>query len=160
MYWVIVSGAQPTAFRSRRSEDLLPTLRQLQRTQPDVTMKWFERGRLWDSPLAAREAQERRRDSSKGRGRDWRPGGQHADPRAKYDVPRDVRRARFKERLISNSKRERDDAKSRPPSGPANDKPAARDRWKNPDPGSQHRRPRRPAGRPPARGRGRGGSGK
>ena len=27
-YWIIVSGVTPTAFRSRRKEDLLPTLKQ------------------------------------------------------------------------------------------------------------------------------------
>ena len=30
------------------------------------------------------------------RGRDWRPGGQHKDPRDRFTVPRDVKRARFK----------------------------------------------------------------
>jgi hypothetical protein len=29
------------------------------------------------------------------RGRDWRPGGAHKDPRARYKVPRDVKRARM-----------------------------------------------------------------
>lgn len=110
MYWVIVAGAQPTAFRSRQSEDLLPTLRQLQRTQPNVTMKWFERGRFWDDPSAAREAQQRKRDSASSRGREWRPGGKHVDPRAKYDIPRDERRARFKKRLVSNSRRREEGA--------------------------------------------------
>ena len=43
--WVIVVGNQPTAFRAREAEDLVPTLKQLQRTQPDVEMRWFERNR-------------------------------------------------------------------------------------------------------------------
>ena len=30
------------------------------------------------------------------RGRDWRPGGEHKDPRDRFKVPRDVKRARFK----------------------------------------------------------------
>jgi hypothetical protein len=30
------------------------------------------------------------------RGRDWRPGGAHKDPRDRFKVPRDVKRARFK----------------------------------------------------------------
>src|SRR5580765_1347930 len=93
--WVIVVGAQPTAFRARKSEDLLPTLVQLQRTQPDVTMKWFERGRFWETPEAAEQASTQRRQTSKGRGRDWRPGGTHADPRAEYKITRDEKRARF-----------------------------------------------------------------
>lgn len=99
--WVIVAGAQPTSFRARRAEDLLPTLRQLQRTQPSVSMKWFERGRFWDSPEAAREAEIAKRRRAADRGRDWRPGGQHADPRARFEVPRAERRARFKKRLIA-----------------------------------------------------------
>jgi hypothetical protein len=33
------------------------------------------------------------------RGRDWRPGGQHKDPRDRFKVPRDVKRARFKDKL-------------------------------------------------------------
>ena len=32
------------------------------------------------------------------RGRDWRPGGDHKDPRDRFKVPRDVKRARFKAR--------------------------------------------------------------
>jgi hypothetical protein len=99
--WVIVAGSQPTAFRSRSAEELLPTLVQLQRTQPDVTMKWFERGRLWETPVEAQEALAAKRQGPRGRGRDWRPGGQHKDPKAEYDISRDEKRARFKRRLIS-----------------------------------------------------------
>jgi hypothetical protein len=33
------------------------------------------------------------------RGRDWRPGGDHKDPRDRFKVPRDVKRARFKDKL-------------------------------------------------------------
>lgn len=94
--WVIVAGASPTAFRARRAEDLLPTLRQLQRTQPDVAMKWFDRGRFWNSPEEAEDALKARRQAAAGRGRDWRPGGSHVDPRAKYQLSRDEKRARFK----------------------------------------------------------------
>ena len=97
-FWIIVSGNTPTSFRARRSEDLLPTLRQLQRTQPDTVLKWFERGRLWESPEAALEQQHTRRHAAAGRNREWRPGGDHKDPRARFKVPRDVKRARFKER--------------------------------------------------------------
>jgi len=97
-FWVIVDGDTPTSFRSRQQEDLLPTLTQLKRTQPDVRLMWFERGRLWASPTAARDALIARRTSPIGRTRAWRPGGEHKDPRAKYDVSRDERRARFKTR--------------------------------------------------------------
>jgi hypothetical protein len=93
--WLIVSGGQPTAFRSRDAESLLPTLRQLQRTQPDSMLKWFDRGRLWTSPSEA-EAALRARRTGPSRGRDWRPGGSHVDPKAKYQLTRDQKRARFK----------------------------------------------------------------
>jgi hypothetical protein len=53
-YWTIVMDNVPTAFRATDAGELLPTLRQLQRRHPDAVMKWFERGRLWDSPEAAR----------------------------------------------------------------------------------------------------------
>lgn len=133
MYWVIVAGAQPTAFRARRADDLIPTLRQLQRTQSDVSLKWFERGRFWESPSDAKEAQERRRQTTANRGTGWRPGGQHVDPRAKYAVSRDERRARFKRRLVSSK---------RNAAGP--DAPAERDR--NGGTERQNTRPTRPSG--------------
>lgn len=114
--WVIVDGAVPTSFRARDAEDLLPTLRQLQRTQPAVQLKWFERGRLWASPEAAKAALLERRRSPSTRGRDWRPGGEHKDPRARYDIPRDEKRARFKKRLIAS--KTRDTGPSAPSSRP------------------------------------------
>ena len=98
-YWVIVSGAHATAFRARSADDLLPTLKQLQRTQPDVELKWFERGRVWATPDAAREAFTRLRRGPR-RDRGWRPGGEHADPRARFALSRDEKRARFKKRQI------------------------------------------------------------
>ena len=60
-------------------EDLLPTLRRLQERHPDAEMKWFQRGKLWESPEAARDAYQKPVTS---RNRDWRPGGEHRDPRA------------------------------------------------------------------------------
>src|SRR5206468_2533446 len=65
--------------------ELLPTLHQLRRTNPDVIMMWFARGRLWESPeaeLAARLAS--RRQPREKRAPEWRPGGAHADPRARF----------------------------------------------------------------------------
>ena len=97
-FWVIVDGQTPTSFRSRQQEDLLPTLTQLKRTQPDVRLMWFERGRLWASPEDAKAALIERRKAPGRRPREWRPGGDHVDPKAKYDIPRDERRARFKAR--------------------------------------------------------------
>jgi hypothetical protein len=95
-YWVIVTGTDATAFRAREAEDLLPTLKQLQRTQPDAVLKWFERGRLWESPEQA--LADLRRPRVRTRGAGWRPGGSHVDPRARFKVPRDEKRRRFKQR--------------------------------------------------------------
>ena len=40
------------------------------------------------------------------RGRDWRPGGEHRDPRDRFKVPRDVKRARFAARQRRKKKDE------------------------------------------------------
>lgn len=105
--WVILVGTVPTAFRAKTRDELLPTFRQLQRRQPDVMLRWFEHGKVWESPDAAKaaillartEARESRRPAEP-RGKDWRPGGSHRDPNARPTVPRDVKRARFKSNLI------------------------------------------------------------
>jgi hypothetical protein len=100
---MIFDGATPTSFRARTRDTLVPTFVQLQRTQPSVTLKWFERGRTWESPAEAREAflamRARRQQVRRERGPDWRPGGAHRDPRKRYEMSRDQKRARFKARL-------------------------------------------------------------
>jgi hypothetical protein len=83
-YWTILIDNAPTAFRARDPNELLPTLTQLKRTNPDVVMKWFARGQLWESPRAERDAQRMPKTFER-RGKDWRPGGQHQDPRARFD---------------------------------------------------------------------------
>jgi 23S rRNA pseudouridine2605 synthase len=98
-FWVIVAGDQPTSFRARERDELLPTLKQLQHTQPETDIRWFERGKLWASQDEAREALLAVRKKPERRGRDWRPGGAHADPRAKYIQTRDQKRAKFKRNL-------------------------------------------------------------
>lgn len=94
-YWTILIDNGPTAFRARDKEELLPTLYQLRRKNANVVMKWFARGRLWDTPEQAQwagKSLERER-----RSRDWRPGGEHKDPRARFDKPKKDRlRARDK----------------------------------------------------------------
>jgi hypothetical protein len=99
-FWTIILDNQPTAFRARERETLLPTLRQLQSKNPDAVMKWFARGRLWDSPEDARRQppiSSRLRRAGDRRGPDWRPGGQHVDPRTRQkgrtSQPRGPRRA-------------------------------------------------------------------
>ena len=83
-YWTILIDDKPTAFRAREKADLLPTFHQLQRTNPNIVFKWFARGRLWASPEDARDAQRRPKPHLEPRGREWRPGGEHKDPRARF----------------------------------------------------------------------------
>ncbi|HEY7450397.1 MAG TPA: hypothetical protein VH702_19730 [Vicinamibacterales bacterium] len=103
-YWTILIDGQATAFRARQQADLLPTLVQLRRTNPTAEMKWFARGRIWDSPEAAIEAQTRKRRSTEARGSDWRPGGNHQDPRARFQLSRAERRKKFARRQRSKKR--------------------------------------------------------
>ena len=84
-YWTILIDDRPTAFRARDRQDLLPTLTQLRRTNQNVVLKWFAQGRLWESPEAQRESWRKPKPKDERRGRDWRPGGDHRDPRARFD---------------------------------------------------------------------------
>jgi hypothetical protein len=83
-YWTILIDNKPTAFRAREQADLLPTIHQLRRTNSDVVMKWFARGRLWESPEQAIAATRAPKVPRETRGREWRPGGKHLDPRARF----------------------------------------------------------------------------
>jgi hypothetical protein len=96
-YWTILIDDKPTAFRAREREELQPTLAQLQRKSTNVTLRWFARGKLWESREAEQadfQQQRRaaleprdRRDRPAGaerRGSDWRPGGTHKDPRDRF----------------------------------------------------------------------------
>jgi hypothetical protein len=103
-YWTILIDGQATAFRARQQADLLPTLVQLRRTNPTAEMKWFARGRIWDSPAAATEAQTRKRRSAEARSPDWRPGGNHKDPRARFQLSRAERRRKFARRQRSKKR--------------------------------------------------------
>ena len=103
-YWTIILEGKPTAFRAHLQEELIPTLRQLQARLPDAVMKWFARGRLWESQDQERaDAVARRRPKARSpldrRSRDWRPGGEHKDPRDRFQVPRDEKRRRFAQKL-------------------------------------------------------------
>ena len=111
-YWTILIDSRPTAFRARDREELLPTLRQLLRTNKDVVLKWFARGKVWDSREAELEARQRPKETKERRERDWRPGGTHQDPRSRFragperrkpsgrraDTPRPERSGRENER--------------------------------------------------------------
>ena len=121
-YWTILFGGQPTAFRSATRDELLPTFKQIQSKHPDAQLRYFARGKLWYSDEEARAALirerfeksqrnsqsrsdfvrgrprpaagglVRRREDGERRKPDWRPGGEHKDPRARFKVPRDVKR--------------------------------------------------------------------
>jgi hypothetical protein len=125
-YWTILIDNMPTAFRAREAQELVPTLTQLKRTNKDVVMKWFARGRLWESHEQEREDFQRRkrarmqspgsarRDVGHGRderrGKDWRPGGEHKDPRARFDREkrrRDKREQRDEQRDARHSRSDR-----------------------------------------------------
>src|SRR5215210_6078990 len=95
-YWTIIAGGQPTAFRAATQEELLPTLKQLQSTQPDAVLMWFARGKLWPTEEASTFALRQEREAGgERRGNAWRPGGEHKDPRDRFKIPRDVKRQRF-----------------------------------------------------------------
>src|SRR4051794_18858874 len=83
-YWTILIDDNPTAFRAREAEELLPTLNQLKRKNTNAVMKWFSGGTLWDSPEAAEAARRRPPAAAEKRGPAWRPGGAHQDPRDRF----------------------------------------------------------------------------
>jgi hypothetical protein len=99
-YWTILAGGLPTAFRAADRDDLLPTFKRIHEKHPDAEMKWFARGRLWTSPEEAREYAARGKSSER-RDRNWRPGGDHRDPREPHKaVARARNQARRHERFV------------------------------------------------------------
>jgi hypothetical protein len=141
-YWTIILEGKPTAFRAHTQDELIPTLRQLQARHPDAVLKWFARGRLWESQEEERAAMIARRRPKAStpedrRPRDWRPGGEHKDPRDRFNLPRDEKRRRFAQKL-------RRDRVSGPPDGarPARSaRPAQVDKQQRPDRSSRFGRP-------------------
>lgn len=98
-YWTILIDNAPTAFRARDLEELLPTVNQLKRKNENVIVKWFSGGELWDSPEQARETRLSRKPKVvEKRGHEWRPGGQHKDPRARFDKKQKKDRPRDRDR--------------------------------------------------------------
>jgi hypothetical protein len=85
-YWTILIDGKATAFRAREREELLPTFNQLARKNADIVMRYFARGRLWDNPEQAQWASRHPEVTrTERRDRAWRPGGQHKDPRARFE---------------------------------------------------------------------------
>lgn len=112
-FWTILLGTEPTAFRASHMDTLVPTLKQLQRRHPEAVIKWFDRGQLFASPEEADLA--RAAAAPERRPRDWRPGGDHRDPRARFEVSRDEKRRRFK------MQQRRDRTAGGPPAAPRAD---------------------------------------
>jgi hypothetical protein len=142
-YWTILAGGLPTAFRAAEQDDLLPTFKQIKQRHPDAVMKWFARGKLWTSPDEAMEARRAPRgDQTYGqdatparpRGRDWRPGGRHEDPRKKFI---DAKKARNQDRRQQRWKRTHEN-----PVPSADAQPPGLNRAPRPDP--RPRDPQRP----------------
>jgi hypothetical protein len=116
-YWTIILEGKPTAFRATKQEELLPTFKQLQVRHPDIVMMWFARGRLWKSEEEAKQAFHARKAKER-RGPDWRPGGSHEDPRKRFEIPRDEKRRRFRDRLSRDRNESGFRGPGRKPSGP------------------------------------------
>ena len=155
-FWTILIDGKPTAFRAREKEELLPTFQQLKRTNKDVVFKWFARGRLWETPEESQAALRAPRVEPEKRGGAWRPGGAHADPRARFKKKSGAR---------SHDTRPREDAPRspsgpRPPSRPWRDKPAGPPRgdrpWSNKPPSGAPPRGDRPWSKKPPSGGSRG----
>jgi hypothetical protein len=107
-YWTILVDDQPTAFRAKDHDELLPTFRQLKEKHPSAVMMWFQSGRLWRSQLeahdaftAARREEDRKKKAAEGppRDRKWRPGGTHRDPRQKYIDAKKAKWTKFKKKI-------------------------------------------------------------
>jgi hypothetical protein len=131
-YWTILAGGLPTAFRAAERADLLPTFNRIREKHPDAEMKWFARGRLWASPEDAQADLQRARVR---RDRDWRPGGDHRDPRQAFKARRTHDSARGEK------------APRRPPAKPtAATTRTARPPAKPTGPAAHHSRPSKPAG--------------
>ncbi|MBI2188614.1 MAG: hypothetical protein HYU37_16060 [Acidobacteria bacterium] len=114
-YWTIIAGGLPTSFRAAERDELLPTFKRIHDKHPDAEMKYFARGRLWSSPEEARQATEAaRRRRPPARGREWRPGGEHRDPRQRF---KDAKQTRNLERRRQRFERRGEGKKGKPPGG-------------------------------------------
>src|SRR4051794_4591185 len=153
-YWTILIDNKPTAFRARDQQELLPTLAQLKRKNEHVELKWFAQGRLWDSPEAQHAAGRRPQAPSEKRGDDWRPGGQHKDPRARFDKEAQRRKKREQRAEWNASRpadlvrRDRDKLGPPPPDSAGRGKAAQPPRGDRPSPERQPRDDRPSQDRP------------
>src|SRR4029079_6320162 len=125
-YWTILVGSSPTAFRAAEREDLVPTFERLRGKHPEVVLKWFARGKLWDSQEAQHDADRAERSATReGPPRDgaWRPGGTHRDPRDRFKKkPKDADRRGRDRRDATPRDRENPDKPAWAPKGPPRDR--------------------------------------
>jgi hypothetical protein len=164
-YWTIIAGGLPTAFRAAERDELLPTFKRIHEKHPDAEMKYFARGRLWQSQDEARLAAQRRREGRREeseRGRDWRPGGDHRDPRQKFRDAKKARNTRWRKERFERRARSANEPPAEKPHGdplrrevkprfkPKPSGPSRRGASGGSRPGVQRRdgRPRRPPGKP------------
>ena len=92
VYWTILVDNQPTAFRAATIDDIMPTFNRLKDKQPTAVLRWFQQGQLWNSPLDARAALQKRREQGRKPARprtpprgpseklSWTPKGSGAKP--------------------------------------------------------------------------------
>jgi hypothetical protein len=147
-YWTIIAGGLPTAFRAAAREELLPTFQRIKEKHPDAQMKYFARGKLWESQEAAR-ATEKRKGT---RTRDWRPGGNHRDPRQKFIDAKKQRNAAMRKERWERMRGQGTEEPARPPRprGPNREPKPSEDPKPTPPPGEE--RPTTPPAEPPERG--------
>lgn len=173
-YWTIIAGGLPTAFRAADRDELLPTFQRIREKHPDAEMKWFARGKLWASPEEARGADRRGgrsqpRTARSGRDReprtrDWRPGGEHRDPRQKFIDAKQQRNAsrrqeRWQRKNTEGGKGQAAGGSGGPAARPKGNRPSARAQGtEEPQPPPRPRGPNRepppneePAPTPPPR---------
>ena len=143
-YWTILIDDRPTAFRARDREELLPTFTQLKRTNPNVVVRWFAQGQLWDSPEAQMAAGRKPKFAGDKRGPDWRPGGTHKDPRDRFKKKNRPERAWSED--ASRARRDRDTPGLPREPRPWRDKPAGPPGGKTPSGGGGRPWSARPRG--------------
>jgi hypothetical protein len=120
-YWTIIVDDQPTSFRAHDVEELLPTFNRLREKHPTAQLKWFERGQLFETREAARQqgyGQGERRWEGPRPGKDWRPGGEHRDPRQKYKDAKKAKWDRYKQNLRSRWEEKQQRSDDLPPPQP------------------------------------------
>jgi hypothetical protein len=144
VYWTILIDGKATAFRARERDELLPTFNQLKRKNADIVMRYFAHGKLWDSPEQAAWANRNAKPPREPRGADWRPGGTHTDPRARFDERRERKKRPFRPRERPDGSSATGGPKDQPPPDrrPAESRPRT-------GPGRWRTEPPRPEGSGP-----------